>query len=168
MPSDSRAPTEAKSIWDFATEFLVVCPKCSRRAMVRRGDGESAARLSCGACCHVREWRGPYLGHSSCLPAESLKEGMIVLGAPLDPYMHHDLWLRVACTGELLWAYNAQHLAFLRSFVGATLRERPTDAHGFRNRLLESRLPKWMTSAKNRDAVLAGVSKLEQRLLERD
>ena len=166
MTSHSRAPRDAKHILDFAGESLIVCPKCSRQAAVRQGDGEIVARLSCGACGHTRDWQGPYLGHRYGEQARDSKEGEIVLGAPIDPFMHQDLWLRVACVGELLWAYNSQHLAFLRSFVGATLRERPTSPHGTRNQLLESRLPKWMISAKNRDAILAGVAKLEQRLLD--
>ena len=96
-------------------------------------------------------------------------QGAVVLGASVDPYFHCDLWLRIACVGQELWAYNREHLAFLGAYVAAPLRERARETKqgwGYRNLLLESRLPKWVTSAKHRDAVLAGVAKLQRRLLE--
>lgn len=165
--SDERAPREAKDIWDFAKDFLVTCPSCARRATVRRGEPVFVARLTCPACGFVREMNEPYAGHLYSYRPGAAKPGVIVLGAPVDPYLHLDLWLRVDCAGEVLWAYNAQHVAFLAAYVGAKLRERPVEdnPHGLRNQLLESRLPKWMTLAKNRAAVLTGVERLQQRLL---
>jgi hypothetical protein len=59
-----------------------------------------------------------------------------------------------------LWARNLEHLAFLEEFVDAKLRERPSRAHGYRNKLLVSRLPLWIKSASNRDAVMAALAKL--------
>jgi len=59
-----------------------------------------------------------------------------------------------------LWARNLEHLAFLEKFVQAKLRERPTPADGYRNKLLASRLPLWMKSARNRDTVMAALAKL--------
>lgn len=129
-----------------------------------RRDGErDVARLTCGACGHVREWQGPITSHRFGAGTGDSLDGMVVLGAPIDPYFHCDLWLRVTCAGELLWAYNDDHVAFLQAYVAAPLRERTRDSereHGDRNRLLESRLPRWMIAAKNRNAVLQGLSKL--------
>ena len=168
MSVDERASRDAKMIWDFAKDFLVVCPRCQRRAIIKRGKAPKATRLSCGACVYVRDWVGPCKGYQTGMQPGVQQAGVVIIGAPIDPYLHADLWLQVACVGETLWAYNAEHVGFLRGYVGARLRERPTDGnvHGLRNQLLESRLPKWMTLAKNRDAVLAGVAKLEQRLLQ--
>jgi len=65
----------------------------------------------------------------------------------------------------VLWAYSERHLAFLEDFVGAQLRERVRDEkYGWSNSALASRLPAWMTSAKNRDEVLKCLARLRERL----
>lgn len=159
-----RAPKDPKTIWDFIEQFAIVCPSCSKQAVVRRNAAEDTARLTCGGCAHSRDWQGPYRSYQFGLQGSQDLEGAVVLGAPIDPYFHCDLWMRVDCVGEVLWAYNQEHLAFLRAYVAAPLRERTRDKEnkfGYRNLLLESRLPKWMISAKNRNAVLAGLVKLE-------
>tara|TARA_R110002072_G_scaffold174303_3_gene329342 strand:- start:26046 stop:26552 length:507 start_codon:yes stop_codon:yes gene_type:complete len=164
-----RAPKEPKTSWDFIAHCAIVCPKCSRRAIVRRDAATDSARLTCGRCAHVRQWQGPARSYLFGWRKGQDLQGAVVLGAPIDPYFHRDLWLRISCVGELLWAYNHEHLAFLHAYIAAPLRERPREPKegwGYRNLLLESRLPKWMTSAKHRDAVLAGVAKLQRRLLE--
>lgn len=61
----------------------------------------------------------------------------------------------------MLWAYNSDHLAFLRGYVEADLREREPNA----NASLASRLPKWLKSAKNRESVLRAVKRLETKLV---
>ncbi len=77
-----------------------------------------------------------------------------------DPVLGCDLFLRATVRGHVLWAWNQEHLSFLKGFVSATLREREPN----RNGSLASRLPVWMTSAKNRDAVVAAIDALERRL----
>jgi hypothetical protein len=69
--------------------------------------------------------------------------------------------LQVPCAGQVLWAYNVDHLAFLERLVSADLRlrHRPVDTQ-YVNRRLASRLPKWMLTAKHRPAVLKGLAEL--------
>jgi hypothetical protein len=94
----------------------------------------------------------------------AMPEGQYTLGAEVDPFFHLPLWLRADCAGHTLWAYNVAHLAFIKRYVAATDRRRPEpDEHGWRNRLLESRLPKWMKLARNRAAILAATLELERR-----
>ena len=77
-------------------------------------------------------------------------------------YFGEPLWLQTACGSETLWVYNGLHLAWLMGFVSAGLRERSRDPKsGWSNQALASRLPRWMTSAKNRDRVLKALNKLE-------
>lgn len=64
----------------------------------------------------------------------------------------------VAC-GKNVWAYNRAHLAELKAFIRAKLRERGPVA----NASLYSRLPAWMKSARNRDKVLKAISRIEAR-----
>lgn len=77
-----------------------------------------------------------------------------------DPCFGLGLWLQTRCAGELLWVYNGEHLAFLRDYVGASLRERVPNANGS----LASRLPGWIKQARNRPTVLRAVRRLEEKL----
>ena len=83
----------------------------------------------------------------------------------LDNHFGLPLWLQMRCCGELLWAYNAEHLAFLEAFVGARLRERRRSAeYGWSNGALASRLPAWLKSRKHREEVLACIDRLRRTL----
>lgn len=73
----------------------------------------------------------------------------------------YNLWFSIDCCGEELWAYNRKHLNFLKEHIEATLRER--NDLPFSNKSLGSRLPKWMTSKKNRESVLKSIQKLNQK-----
>jgi len=46
-----------------------------------------------------------------------------------------------------------EHLAYLHNYISNKVRERLSNEHGWSNRSLESRLPKWMLSAKNREVI---------------
>jgi hypothetical protein len=86
--------------------------------------------------------------------------GSIWIGGPYDWYFQLPLWLQTPCCGQILWAYNADHLAFLFSYVTADLRE----GNPHRNQSLASRLPGWMKSGKNRAQVTHGLQRLWERL----
>ncbi len=91
----------------------------------------------------------------------------LCIGAPIDWYFHYPVWLATACCGETLWAYNEAHLDYLQAYVSATLRERaapPQRTAAVRNTSLASRLPAWLSAAKNRARILAGIAKLRERL----
>ena len=84
-----------------------------------------------------------------------------VPGNVADPYFGLPLWLQIACGDEILWMFNARHLDFIEEYVRATNRRRPPVLPGgLRNSLLESRLPRWMKLARNREAVLGAIAKL--------
>lgn len=75
-----------------------------------------------------------------------------------DPYFGMDLFLVRDFGRETLWAYNRDHLRFLKSFVHADQRQRTAN----HNSSLVSRLPRWMKLAKNRDALLRAIEGLEK------
>ncbi|MEM0962307.1 MAG: TFIIB-type zinc ribbon-containing protein [Bacteroidota bacterium] len=83
---------------------------------------------------------------------------------PTDDYFGLPLWLQTRCVGHTLWAYHQDHLDLRERHVSAKLRERSrTPGRGWCNASMASRLPTWMTSASNRDAVLRGLRTLRQR-----
>jgi len=134
------------TIWSFSDEYWVVCPRCSKRALVRPSPG--AARLICVSCGALRSWR-------------PLARRAGIWQGGTDPYFNLPLWLKIPCGNELLWACNERHLNFLDEYVRAENRRRtPLVPGGPRNALLESRLPRWMKLARNREAVLAAITKM--------
>lgn len=82
-----------------------------------------------------------------------------------DPHFGMPLRLAVNTRLGVVWAYNARHLAELKAYVSATLRER---TRGNITRSLFARLPAWIKLARNRDSVLQAISRLERKLLGAD
>lgn len=78
-----------------------------------------------------------------------------------DNYFGMPLLLTANFKGHLFWAYNDKHLAELKAFIGASLRERHHLAGGHNGSMI-SRLPLWIKSAKNRDELLTLIEKLEK------
>ncbi|MBL8665661.1 MAG: hypothetical protein JNM29_22690 [Candidatus Odyssella sp.] len=151
--TDSRAPLAA-----FLGEVLVVCPRCAGPAVSKRRDPAARdtlapRRLVCRRCGHLQESRPPSVS------------GLARTGH--DDYFRLPLWLATPCCGELLWAFNARHLAALEAYALADLRERRRDpAQGWSNQSLASRLPKWVKAAKNRAEVGRALARLGARLAE--
>jgi hypothetical protein len=139
-------------IYELDDEFLVVCPKCSRKAKVLASEIASEKinnklfaprRLVCLHCAYQKNWNG----------------GEISIGGGFDWYFRLPLWLEISCCGETLWAYNLRHLEILEDYVSAKLRERTKKG---RNSFL-SKLPNWIKSAKNRREVLKAIGKLKEK-----
>lgn len=86
---------------------------------------------------------------------------MLIFGAPVDPFFHLPVWLQAEFSGEVLWAYNLEHLDFLAAHVGAKLRER--NGFQFNVKSIGARLPRWMTAAHNREAILKALTKLKEK-----
>lgn len=84
---------------------------------------------------------------------------------PQDPVSGLELWLQTPCCGQVLWAWNIEHVLWMQKYVEAKLRTRRWIG-GWRNNSLQSRLPRWITIAKNREAVLKGLEKLIDRDLQ--
>lgn len=129
------------------------------------GPMRGVARRRCPSSGHwmERTSNGPrhdHLAHLVCECGWDCQEpyrwDRLPLGI-IDPVFGLDLWLQAPFRGEVLWAYNGEHLAFLRDYVAADLRERMPK----RNRSLVARLPAWIKSAKNRDDLLGAIAKLE-------
>lgn len=164
---NTRAPRrhdDLTTIWRFlAQDLLVECPKCGGRASVHRSAAfvsgpvwAAPRRLTCLNCGHASK----VARRTSAYSWSGLKQR--------DPFHRALLWLREDTRHGEVWAYNAQHLGFLKSYVAATHRTSTRDRQwGWRNSTLASRLPKWMVTAKHRDGTLKAIRRLEKRLCER-
>ncbi|MGB4847867.1 MAG: hypothetical protein WBP41_08115 [Saprospiraceae bacterium] len=88
-------------------------------------------------------------------------------------YMHHGLmcdnvfglplWLQREFRSDLFWAFNYEHLNLLDQYVSAKLRERGIDNKGSKNSLMFSRLPTFITSAKNRGEILKLIDEMQKK-----
>src|SRR5215469_5477073 len=133
-------------ILQFLGSYDVVCPKCERRAhvhVIEKGAGPlfSPRRLSCTACGYANDWRE----HSVRSRFDEI---------PVDWYFGATFWYRRRCCGHELWVANRDHLEFLKNYIGAKIRSHVRNEHGWSNRSLSSRLPRWMTSAANRETLM--------------
>ena len=154
-----RFEDTGEGLYVFMDDTLAVCPQCSGCAVSRRKDASGGPdwfaprRVTCHACSFAKEWAG-----------RKIWRGVRQLQ---DDYFGLPLWLQTPCCGDVLWAYGERHLSFLEDFVGARLRERTRDDKtGWSNTSVISRLPVWIKSAKHRDDVLKGFSRLRVRLAE--
>jgi len=137
--------------------FMVRCPRCDGRAEYRvipsieAPHDRQGPRLVCTSCSLTRQADSPFWRYC--------KDGR-------DPYFGLPLWLQTNCRGKVLWAYGPQHVAHVESYIGAEIRERRRHPKwGWSNKSMESRLPRWMVLAKNRDPVLKALNTLRDRAL---
>jgi hypothetical protein len=165
MPSTMRLPPDDSTIYDFGGEFLVECPRCAQRALVLdRGPAvQPRIALTCTHCGLSQAWEAVACGVAATTDLQRYVRGQVTLGAAVDWYFHRPLWLRVPCCGETLWAYNARHLDFLETYIGATLREHRRGPHGWRNQSLRNRLPRWMQQARHREEILRCIAALRAK-----
>lgn len=137
----------------YRVELKCNCANCGRR-IARSIDkvSEPIATLAakCPHCADTRSYRARNI---------NLKSYPLEVKQPVDPYYHLPLWLVETVRGNILWAYNHQHLAYLKSYITADLREK----NGRQFWTMVERLPAWMKSAKNREAVTRAIEKLEKR-----
>ncbi|GHN02113.1 hypothetical protein WSM22_36020 [Cytophagales bacterium WSM2-2] len=154
--------------YDFLKlDILVVCPSCSNQAIVKPGNftfrnrDENDVKVICTKCgFNKRLSQTP-----SSVLYTSIGKAIVgrhyVMGGGIDPFFHLELWLKTEVEGHWMWAYNFEHLNFLREHVEAKLRER--NGQSLTNRSIGSRLPRWMTSRRNREIVLKKVSELQNK-----
>lgn len=147
----ARCPVPEGSRWVGAAllSARMRCGACGKwvetERRLRRAPTQSFVELACEACGETN--RAPFMLRPVPLSTEAAD---LCFGLPL--------WLQTPCGRETLWAFNAAHLAFLRQYVSATVRERgPSTASA------ASRLPGWLKRAP-RPTVLKAIARLGQLL----
>lgn len=144
----------------FLTEYDVVCPQCAERAHVRVTEQTemllfAPRRMTCGSCGHSEEWKANKI--SPRFDDE-----------PTDWYFQAEFWHKRPCCGHVLWVANREHLEFLKSYIGAKIRSHVRTVKGWSNRSLSARLPRWISSARNREAILTVLCEIETEMKASD
>ncbi|OPH59245.1 hypothetical protein BC351_20215 [Paenibacillus ferrarius] len=142
--TESRFNDKGKSVYDFLLKsdgILIECPYCLKCAKgIRTQNTDFEYKLSCSRCGILTNATAGSSGYGT--------------------FMGINLWLKTNCCGNLLWAYNKEHLDFLDNYITSSLRERIPN----RNQSLASRLPEWIKSRKNREELAKGIEKLRSRI----
>ena len=141
----------------MADEVLVECPRCGGCASHnlidtnQKRDWFAPRRLICTNCSMTRDWNTTGIHrHWYQSPAR-------------DDYFNELLWIRGTVGSNEVWAYNWRHLELIEKYVSAKHRQHSRDPEfGWANRSFVNRLPKWITSAKNRDAVLKTIERIRR------
>lgn len=84
-----KAPSTPHTIYDFIDRVLVVCPRCSKQAIVPVHAEGTEAQLVCEGC-----------GMAKTQPAKST-----TVGNAIDPYFRIPLWLQAPFSGHTLRAH---------------------------------------------------------------
>lgn len=149
-------------VYDFIKEAYVTCPNCKKKAIVKAEKFfDENVKLVCPNCGFNKTPDNEYTRRSNTKDSKSIIKNIVVIREGIDPYFYLPLWLSTNVGENLFWAYNYEHLHFIKDFVSAKLRER--NIENMSNKSLGSRLPKWITSHKNRDLILKTIEKLEKK-----
>lgn len=138
-------------LYHFIRDVLVVCPECQNMAVVVTR--HNAVTFQCGHCGAVKD--SPYEGKGR----QRVDGSSVLWGTPYAPVFGFPLWLQASFRGQVFFAFNWAHLAFLEDAIGAELRPgSPSGKRGLRNKL-----PKWMLLARNREDLLRLIQKLRKK-----
>lgn len=154
------------TLYSFINDIFVVCPNCTKQAIVitkgfLKEKDEKEIKLICSKCGLSKYYSETPNDKFLSDAGTNYVSRFLVLGTNIDPYFKHPLWLQKELRFGVLWAYNYEHLDFLKNHINAELRFRnPLTNH---NRSLGARLPRWMTSKKNREEILAEIEKLKAK-----
>lgn len=128
------------------------CPNCGMRNEIQQVVPEKKERIAvqCRACGESEVYEPRYSKHYESYSGSS----------PVDPHYGLPLWIQGRFRNDVIWAYNYEHLAELKHYVGAKLRTRVRPRWFF---TMVEKLPRWMTAKQNREGVLRVIRRLERR-----
>ena len=126
------------------------CGKLISKVIPHSKEPVDAFALPCPNCGEVRTYKPRN---------EVYQQPYNVPACGQAPIFGLPLWLQGSIKGHLFWAYNRQHLHNIKEYVGAKLRERQTTTHT----TMVEKLPQFIKEAKNREAILKLIEKLERK-----
>ncbi len=128
---------ESKSKYDFMQSIDIVCPRCSSKAIIL-GMNTSKSKVICNNCGYMLE------------------------GA-IYSLSKYDLWYTTKINGNNLYAYNLEHLDYIRRYIEADLRSNMKTEQGWSNQAVENRLPVYFKKKSNRESVLKSIDQLKSK-----
>lgn len=155
-------------VYDFIKfDILVVCPNCSKLAIVKTNGfsflnkNDSEIKVICTSCGYNKRLIDKPESILTASRNKLMTGRYIVVGGAIDPFFYLPLWYRTNFENNVMWAYNKEHIEFLKLHIEAKLRER--NGQELANKSLGSRLPRWMNSKKNRESLLKLLNELQNK-----
>ena len=170
----------------FGLRFLVVCPQCAGRAILKQSVGASKrdATLDCAQCDFARQWRDGSVeletqlrwfdnaGIRMGLPMPIGSDGTLVHlwvrnlpeSAEQTKPLNVRLWLQTPCGEENLWLLGKEHLAFIRDYLDNSVEEHPTYLASETYRKKMQWVESWIEEEVDRATVLESVKVLLRKL----
>ncbi len=145
---------------DFTDAIAVVCPRCSKKAIVSSRQSisntvgfETAIQFTCTQCGYVIKY-----DNTPKFPVFTNSRGItkyariLFFNSQTDPYFNFPLWYIVETPWGIIWAYNVCHLEVIENYIASKNRSR----NGIlaQNNSIASRLPQWAKSANNRKTLV--------------
>lgn len=147
----------------FSDLFLVQCPKCKNCASVFTlkssldvdesiiERGHESKRVACKSCGFSKDMYPRKRSNHY-----EYEFNLIEQNPEADWYFGLPLYLQISCCGQQLWFLNERNLIYIEAYLEKNIR--PSETYYMS---IESRLPKWMKSAKNRTEILKAINKLK-------
>ncbi|MDO4258255.1 MAG: hypothetical protein Q4C87_01900 [Actinomycetaceae bacterium] len=137
----------------FSYEILVHCPQCHKPGRISRQGYRKGREYYCVFSCL----------HCGTIKDERPRR-FAAADYPTDGYFGFEIVLKTRTRHGWLWVYNQDHLAEMRAFLYARLRE-PIPGETSRacctyNTNWASRLPTWITSGKNREEIWRALERI--------
>lgn len=154
---------------DFIERIDVLCPKCQKKALVigamanaSRDEIEERVRFSCSSCGYaIRLANTPKVLFYQNSRGKAVYGRVLRMNAPIDPFFGFSVWYQMDTVHGLIWAYNEQHLEVIERHIKDQHRRRSGIL--YMNRSIGSRLPKGVSSSKNRDYLLKLIQRAKKR-----
>lgn len=141
------------------------------------GAATATVQVKCRECHHPLSRSAPWDGQwkkltmrceqcgDTCEYEAGITRHYFNQGRKTDPVFGLNLWLQDEFRGELLWAYNYEHLETLRAYIAAKLRERGISPRNTirKNTAMVGRLPDFIKKAKNREDLLRCIEALSRK-----
>ncbi|GET25862.1 hypothetical protein [Prolixibacter sp. NT017] len=136
-----------ENLYHYRLEVDRNCGNCGekiKRIIPNLKTKKETIRIKCDNCGETQNFKPSY---SYILRQFQNQDG------EKDKIFGLSLWLQESIKNEILWAYNYDHLKFLKSYIEADLRE----SYGM---TLSAKLPKFIKDKKNRDKLLKLIDKM--------
>ncbi|MEZ4859342.1 MAG: hypothetical protein R2781_11085 [Flavobacteriaceae bacterium] len=159
----------------YFSKSTLKCPNCFHSEKGRKESFSVELKCHCPNCAAEIEFIIPNVNEkketvaitcSNCGTTENYNPRNIEIqwmylatGKPSDSYFGLPLWLTDNFRGNNFWAYNYEHLEYLKNYISADLREK----NGRKHSTMVEKLPNWMKSGKNREKLLKLITELERK-----
>lgn len=132
------------------------CPYCGKEIYAEQSGFKTPPKEISVTCSHCQATIEYSPNIESYRKVNSLPQDA---GLKKDPYFCLPLWLQTEVKGNLFWACNREHMQEIKEYVESDLRERLWPYL----MTMTAKLPAFIKDAKNREDIIKGINRLEQR-----